>query len=90
MITTEILKHLCFEKNTNMRLFFNFSFKVFEGSGVRGEGNLLQKVPFAPKYIHKKYFQSKKLNNYILQKFVQIFAAKDNIQRYAVCVVFVG
>ncbi len=73
-----------------MRLFFNFSLKVFEGSGVRGEGNLLQKVPFAPKYIHKNIFSQKKLNNYILQKFVQIFAAKYNVQRYTVCVVFVG
>lgn len=89
MITTEILKHLCFE-TILICDFFNFLLKVFEGSGSRGEGNLLQKVRFAPKYIHKKYFQSKKLNNYILQKFVQIFAAKDDIQRYAVCVVFVG
>lgn len=79
-----------FQNNTNMRLFFNFSLKVFEGSGIRGEGNLLQKAPFAPKYIHKNIFSQKKLNNYILQKFVQIFAAKDNVQRYTVCVVFVG
>lgn len=70
-----------------MRLILNFSLKVFEGSGVRGEGNLLQKVPFAPKYIYQFFL---KLNNYILQKFVQIFAAKDNVQRYTVCVVFVG
>ena len=71
-----------------MRLLLNFSLKVFEGSGVRGEGNLLQKVPFAPKYIYQNFFL--KLNNYILQKFVQIFAAKDNVQHYTVCVVFVG
>lgn len=44
-----------------MQLFFNFSLKVFEGSGVRGEGNLLQKVPFAPKYIHKNIFSQKKI-----------------------------
>lgn len=73
-----------------MRLLLNFSLKVFEGSGVRGEWNLLKKAPFAPKYIHKNIFSQKKLNNYILQKFVQIFAAKDNVQRYTVCVLFVG
>ena len=51
---------------------------------------LICEVPFAPKYIHKNIFSQKKLNNYILQKFVQIFAAKYNVQRYTVCVVFVG
>lgn len=42
-----------------MRLILNFSLKVFEGSGVWDEGNILQKVPFVPKYIHKNIFSQK-------------------------------
>ena len=76
-----------FRNNTNMRLFLTSHSKFLREVGFGAKGTFYKKFP-SPRNIFTKIFL--KLNNYILQKFVQIFAANDNVQRYTVCVVFVG